>query len=580
MIARLAKTPSARMVLWLVLLAALMVAAWYRFADRRRPAVLPANLEVIATELGSLAPFRQDLSPNSRGTALVFCQLTEKGIGIYFWDALSGAKRLVCEQEEQGYRWPNRYSMEGWAPDDSLFACAYPPHHSTPEEQILICCGTSGETLASLSVDTNLSELAWLTAQSFVYSTSTTNLNLCEQKPDGTWGQVKVFEKVGVERIRNLAALSTNSVAWQEGGDIWTMDVVSGAREKVWKSTTNRLEGFEYSRAAGEYLLNCSDSLGWFFIRYLPPANGRTGGTIVELSRIEENRPTYVFARIEDGLSAFHLKVSSNSEPIRLVWPGTVEGSQGSLGDYVLAGDFLYVTGNLTNQAPGIWQFDVRNKSLTCIVSSIVHPFSSATVVVPEVGQITSPLGTKNYHVWKPLHPSPGEKYPLILGQTPYVWLEFPQIAANGQCYFATVDRPYFIDNSITNWAEDVMSLYQLLKQDPSIDTSRVFLCAQSAETTELGKLVAQQPGRWKGILLFSPIGLPACQSGEQPRMLIVAGTGEPGAVERLTKYREEASRMGIPVMLVLQEGVQHTTKSISTERERARIFARFLLEN
>src|SRR5437899_4551579 len=79
----------------------------------------------VAREVASIRQFKQDLSPNSVNSRLVFCQDTAEGVGIYFCNTAGGKPKLLCEQKEKRHSW-KRFTMLGWSPDDSLFACAWP----------------------------------------------------------------------------------------------------------------------------------------------------------------------------------------------------------------------------------------------------------------------------------------------------------------------------------------------------------------------------------------------------------------------------------------------------------------------
>jgi dipeptidyl aminopeptidase/acylaminoacyl peptidase len=65
-------------------------------------------------------------------------------------------------------------------------------------------------------------------------------------------------------------------------------------------------------------------------------------------------------------------------------------------------------------------------------------------------------------------------------------------------------------------------------------------------------------------------------------RVLVFGGKDDDAGipVAQLEQYQEGAAKAGVPVTLVIQDGAQHIVRSIATERERTRQFARFLLEN
>ena len=64
--------------------------------------------------------------------------------------------------------------------------------------------------------------------------------------------------------------------------------------------------------------------------------------------------------------------------------------------------------------------------------------------------------------------------------------------------------------------------------------------------------------------------------------MLVFGGKDDDAGIPiaQLNLYQDAAAKAGVPVMLIIQEGAQHIVRSIATERERTRQFAKFLLEN
>jgi pimeloyl-ACP methyl ester carboxylesterase len=209
------------------------------------------------------------------------------------------------------------------------------------------------------------------------------------------------------------------------------------------------------------------------------------------------------------------------------------------------------------------------------------HPLVRASIVVPRGGAVTNALGKQmSYHVWEPVNVQAGEKYPLIITQTPYVWLAYPHVAAQEGYYFAMVSRPYWSDKTIYNWSADVMALYSMMAKNPNVDTNRVFLFGSSWDTDFLSQLVSEKPDLWKGAILINPSTLLDLSSWHNPRIFIVAGKDQASEIDRLTKYQDMAAGLGIPVKLFLQKGTEHIPRSVATERERTVQFARFLGEN
>jgi hypothetical protein len=566
--------------LWLATAAVLFVIAWRGWVVAHNK---PAHWEEIIGEFASIPYFEYGLHPNHTDTGLVYPQDTEKGVGIFFCDIGSGKRALVCEQKEEGWSW-QRFGMLGWSPDDSLFACAYPPNDpKQPGEEILLCNGITGEIVAKLEAVVTLAEFTWLTPRSFVYSSwdgDSHNVQVIEQKPDGNWVQARTFRQIGNKQMKGLTATSSNSVAWRQEGSIWALDFADGSPQKIWECTTNQLVGFTYSDETREFLLNCSDEKGQFLIRFYPQTKWTAdAGRISDQTSVIQNvtwfndGTRYVYLAKEQGINVFYIKAKTNSELTRLSWPGTT-------GFCTLSGDHLFINGNLMNQPLGIWEYDIKDGNLSCVVSALEHPAGYAKWVAPVDDVLTNQLGNRvGYHLWQPVQLTAGKKYPVVIAQTTYDWQSFPQIAANEGYYYAIVERPGWYDG-LDSWADDVMSLYNILSRNPNIDTNRAFLYACSVETTQLPKLFAEQPDLWKGALILTPTVLPDLSNVRLSSMLIVDGKDESkDTLQWLIQYQDKAARLGVRVNLAFLDGA-HQRWSVATERERVMQVALFLLEN
>ena len=557
----------------MVTMVVLLVGGWQLCIIARQP----PHLIDIATEVGSIAQFRDGLFPNNKGTDLVYFRETEKGVGAYFCDAAIGSNKLLFEQREKGY---NQFlGMLRWSPDDSLFACSVisNPNSTYSKEEIILYNGTSGNELQRIAADGyRWNSFVWLSPHSFAFLISYSPNNrawlVFGQKPDGTWVQAQVVKRFADVVLNYLTATSVHSIAWQQGREIWTFDFASGSTNIIWESITNKLESFAYSEKTGQFVLACSDENGPISISFRPPRLWEKQGSIVDVTR-NDNRTRYADLTIDHGLYSFSVKTDADSEPTNFIWQGMVEY-------YKLVGDYLYFIGNLANETPSIWQYDIHAKAVRSLLSKQNGDFKYAKTYIPLVGVGTNVLGRQiSYHLWRPVQESPRRRYPLIIGQTHYIWNPYQQVAANGGYYYATVDRATWADN-IDNWPEDVLGLYDIFKNNPNIDTNRIFLTTFSEEASDAIQVLNVRPNMCKGVILFNPYSEPDLAYAHLSSMFIVGGREDDDSIQQLTKYQDEAAKAGVPVRLVLQDGAQHIARSIATERERTRQFARFLLEN
>jgi len=523
--------------------------------------------------LDSIRQFEQDVIPNSDNTRLVYCQDTREGIGIYFCDAAGGKPRLLCEQKEKGHSW-KRFTMLGWAPDDSLFACGFPDNKRN-QELILIFQGRTGEPAGQVVADENLYHLAWLSTDAFAYS-SRTCVRVVTRQANGGWVHTRYFQDVAAS-IEDFTTVSANSVAWRDGGGICLFDVGSGSAEKIWEATTNRLVEFTYASDANEFLLNCSDEEGQYLLRLrLGDKRATMLGRIGRQPDYIRNAvwsntahgASYAYLTNDPAGSAFCIKTGGSQTPITIPWHGGVRS-------FTLSGGQLFFSGYPDNQAPGMWRYDLASEAFNCIVPGTSGLFKNNLGRPATVGVMTNSLGEQRfYHLWTPRHVAPNRKYPLLLAQELNTWFPCFQIAAHCGYFVAVVDRPFWHTwngNHERTWAEDVGSLYEIMARNPNVDTNRVYLYACSAETFCLTRLMAERPALPKGAILFSPSALPDPSVLQDKNILIVAGKGDAQAIKRCPEFQDHAAEQGNAITLFFQEDTGHMLESGPAERNRAR---------
>jgi len=561
----------------LAIIAVLFVCGWRLSIIARQP----AHWLAIAAEFGSVGHSEyssQNIDPSPDNTCLLYEQETETGIGTFFFSMASGYSKLLFEQNEAGYEeW--RARTLGWSPDSSLVACTVPANlvPGMRSEEIVLYNGTNGDVTARIQADEYAwnSQFTWLSPHAFAYSAKDQSLAVIEQQSSGTWAESHIYEQpIAGTNWRGLTALSPQSVAWQEDGAVWMFDFASSTSSKIWAPPTNTtLESFTVTETR-DLLLKCSDPEGQLSILFAPSnRNWDPKATSSSITRKDHGERRAELS-MDRGLYTFTIAGGANTETMRFVWEGMVE-------NYTLVGDELYFTGNRASGVPGIWQYDLNSKAVRCLVPSMKGDLKSTTIVSPELGTCTNTLGNQiTYHLWQPVNVSPGKKYPLILGQGHYVWSAYQQIAAHEGYYFATVDRTTWAHN-VSTWQEDVVGLYETLVKRPTIDTNSIFLFAFSAETGGAKQVLAVKHALCKGVILISPPHVQFLLDAPVSKTFIALGKDDDLVQsEWFTNYQDVAASDGTPVRLVLQSGVQHIPRSIATECERARQFARFLLEN
>jgi hypothetical protein len=536
----------------------------------------------LLSEFGAIRQFEQDVIPNSANTRLVFCQDSKEGIGIYYSDMAGGKPRLLCEQKERGHSW-KRFTMLGWAPDDSLFACAC-PDNKLDQELVLIFSGRTGEPLAKVVTDPNLYGLAWLSADSFAYC-SRTSVRVVTRQASGSWAHARYFQDVA-RNLEDFTSVSVDSLAWRDGGGVWLFNLASASAEKIWEATTNRLVEFTYSRDAHEFLLNCSGGAGQYLLRLKLGEQratmlGRIGSQWDFIRNVVWSKSahgaSYAFLTNGPAGSAFCVKPAGSEAPVTIPWHGGVRS-------VTLNGGQLFFSGYADNEPPGIWRYDLASEAFNCIVPGTSGPLKNNLGRPATVGVMTNSLGeARYYHLWTPRRVAPNKKYPLLLAQEHNTWFPYFQIAALGGCFVAVADRPFWHTwngRHERTWTEDVGSLCELMAQNPNVDTNRVYLYACSAETYFLCQLMAAHPALAKGAILFSPSALPDPSLLQDKNILIVAGDADANAIKRCPEFQDRVAQQGNAITLFFQAEAGHMLASGPSERNRANQFYRFLSDS
>jgi hypothetical protein len=588
--------------LMLIILAALFVAGWRITVIAGRPWRL--QWQTIANELGSIPDFRQDLLPNSLGNRLVYCRTTEKGVGLYFLDIDDCKSKLLCEQREKGYSW-QRYCMLGWSPKDRLFAYTVPleTHSSSQpwlrEQQIVICDGLTGETAAKVSADPDVYQLAWLTPDSFAYSTAYNHdLRLVEKNEAGKWALRHFYEKVSTNRMETLTALSAKSVAWLDGENIETFDFDSGRVKRIWDSNqaSGQLVDFTFAKDRGEFILNCSDARGQFLIRFSPDTGMMTDGGRIGIPRdfvgliknIKTQPPDWVAAWKRQGQivlnvnwpprgpgyactehlnrigewPALCVKTRTDQPLLPVPWNGFVE-------NFATGGNRLFFTGSENGAVPGIWEYDTETEMTRCLVAGTTRRLPHIQPATSITGTVTNRSGeAKTYYLWPPAGHSEGRKHPLIVTKQFWNWFPYNQIAANEGFFFAVVDESC------------VEELPVMLAKRFNVDSKLVYLYESSDGTDFASQLIEQKPDLWKGAIFFGPGRVPALSALHDKRLLLVAGTDDADIVKSMTRYQMLAARAGYAITLAFLNDSGHMPNSMETERKRAELFGRFLTED
>jgi len=544
----------------------------------------PRDVQSIAAEVGAVAEFWGDPSPNRAGNRIVFQQSTENGVGIFLAEIQNGTRQLIFEQAERGFDHRN-FQVWGWSPDDRWFALSRRPDRESKRE-IVICHGKTGEIAATVAVERTVGELAWLSPQAFVYVDDYQELQRVEQLSEKKWSYPQAFKKpVGkkikltkeqqavLPKIQGLAALSGDTVVYQQGQAVWSWTFGVPEPVKLWEAVTaNSLVDFSLDKDPNRLLLRCKNKDVELLSSFYLPTKYTSQFGIIPAPEHYTNRLIlfngngYACMKRDATVKLLFVKSSPDSRAVEIEF-------NAGLNNYVGSDRSVFIYGSRAGEPVGIWRYDAGADSVTCIVSNSQPRFQHAVAINPERGMITNVNGNViTYQVWSPPKEVGGKKYPFLIGKGSTRWQGYPVSIANAGAYFVSISN----NSEDGAWEKNVMPLYEYLKTKLNIDSEKIYLYGASGSTQPVCNLLDEYPEMWRGAILFSPGALPDLSRVKVPRLLIDCG-GEDVRADAVERYRDEAAKSGVEVTVAFHENAGHVYRSMASLRARDEAVMNFL---
>jgi hypothetical protein len=385
--------------------------------------------------------------------------------------------------------------------------------------------------------------------------------------------------------------LSNNTIAWQEGNKIVSLNLDAHETNVVFVPGDKTLKSFNYSPQTGQFLLTCAsnnqDSL-WRL-----DFAGQTNQNLIQLASAPSIRSAHLI-NAGEGFGYVnqdnHLVVRTDlkSEPILLFDHGKADSF--SVSDNGL---HLAITAIASNEpAYGIWNYDVASRQTRLVVAAAehglahVHPVTDPFIVIP------GPAKRNLYLVlYKPVPFDPHKQYPLVIANTPYGAAEpymkqYGMAVANAGGYFAILDRGSWFgkEGYAGAWSENEPSVINYLVKDPTVDKGRVYLVSNCIESNFLKDYAARFPGTITGAIMLIANDVPDPKnfaSGKYaPRLLISTCDAWEGKGERMQKYQLTAAQSGVEMNYVIHPNTKHDFVSKDSQRERLRAMLHLVFDN
>jgi hypothetical protein len=608
---------------WVVILVIVLVGgrAFWNYA----PA--PAHLDAIAEEVGNVAYMVKNegvwkngkLQLNYAGNKILFCQSSEKGVGVFLTDVASGKKKMIFEEKEICFgQGPHGVlKVYPWSPDDRRFVYSHQGYgaqngdYDCPNETVLsVYNADSGTEEATLEIPYGqVAELDWLSPDAFVSASGVNGQDFClaERQTDGKW-ELRQLNKpvVGADtaddQFCSLAAVSSNTVAWLQGNCIWTMNVASEVVSKLIELPTDKsikttYTSFDYSKEMRQFLISCVDNKAdtlW----QLPLDDSEGLNKIASMRKRTHNTKwndaiwingAKEFAYIVPWSDSAGLVVQgvSGNDPVTLFPQKSIQYFTASPD-----GRHFYVVGDINDQ-PGadIWEYDAETKALRCAVPASEKPWQYSKYVEPQMISIKlSDKKPENVVIYPPASYDRlnHQKYPIVItcisygAAQPYL-TQYAEAVANAGAYFVDVDRPWNFrtPQDFINWEGHINDITSnlLATQTLTFDKNRMFVLSNSAQSIALMNVLTNHPGIYRGVICLVPAGeltKPSeLEAGREPFKILVST--QEGSGGWLSGYQEEAWKSGMIVNYIIHPGTPHEFIAKQSQRERIQAMLHFI---
>ena len=393
---------------------------------------------------------------------------------------------------------------------------------------------------------------------------------------DGDFAELLVYDRA-LDADERLQVENYLSQKWFGGNILKTLNPFLWINPPV-----SRITGFSYSQARHEWLISSLRGPTTVLWRY------DTNGVLTELTKGNT---------VQDArwISSDDFGYLNNQPDYRRIIISPLAGAkpealfkQGNVDWYApddTSGRMLFF-GIVSNEpASGVWLYDQASRQLKSLVAYSDYPCNEAKKITPFSGVFSFNWPGINFLIFPPAKVDRHKKYPLIITDTVPDNVEhgpmFNSALAGCDAYVAIVERKGWFWG-IEDWETNVLNLYQKIKQDPAVDTGRIYLYATSAETKYMSDLVEKTPGLWRGLILLNPGQLPGFSRSPRfqarPKILLSVG-GEEHEEDRLKQYQANALTWGVMVEYIIAPGEPHRMMGKKAKLERAKAVEHFIFE-
>ncbi|HZQ48147.1 MAG TPA: hypothetical protein VFC07_14115 [Verrucomicrobiae bacterium] len=547
----------------------------------------------IANAIGSIGFFYGLPQVDQSGSRIFYLRTSEQGLGLYSQDIAPGKSTLLREWLTSEGKSLNGQSLLSISPDNTLIPVILSAEAS--KNSFEICDAGTGAAISTIKANGGTiaggtwlaaNKLAWLRQAPDTKGKRTTfRIHLAQGNHNGKWSDKEVSP--ALTNAPQIFTLAEDKVGWKDQDGVYALTIGQDQPVMLFQSPGGQITYVDYCQQKKKFLVTCHDKGQFYLWAFEPAPNGSLVKTQIKKSKMMESAQW-----INDGdgfayLDAHVLVVKANT--------ASVVPLEGTGVESMVApphGGGIYFIG-MTGQEPGLglWRCDATNLALTSVVCYSDAPSPKASRIEPIHCTLSSPKHAVKYYVYRPKNFDSHRKYPMLIGNTIFGRLAYQrdfdgpswaEAMANCGAYIVIVERNDWFLNNANEWGEKLLAVYDHLKGDSTVDTSRVYLYGASIETTYMAKFLEHKPKPWRGLILFNPGILPKATFGPGQmhfqKVLISAGKEEYHA-ERFINYQQEMCASGVMVQICEHPNAAHVLTSIPATRDRILAMEEFIFE-
>ncbi|NBR87085.1 MAG: hypothetical protein EB141_02105 [Verrucomicrobia bacterium] len=552
-----------------------------------RAFVTKSHRLAVLDEMLQVKEFRRAPVVNNAGTELHYIRNLPRGLGIYKVDLATGKEELFFQTRALD-RGGSAFRLFSWSPDDRYLLFKQPVDGGKYDDWLMLFDRKDGSIRPAPEVRGSIEQVVWMSPTAFAFLNKARTLYIAELLP-GTERGGRVMElkrREGEPGLNAIARHSSTTLLLADQAGISVMDLLTRQLRPVLTLTNGSTSWLTAPNEQGEMLFSYADTAKNYRLwRLASGADGSKGP--VELSNAGEQ--AYYGQWIQRGSGEACLAISNGVTFLR-IRPKDRAGetnlfTAGSVRSLAVTpkGDKVYAVASPGAEPFAIWEYDLAQHSLRCVILGTERPFAKAAILEPIRESFKTEAGmTVYYRIIPPKDFKPGRRYPAVIGgPMDNVWKLQPQLLANLGVYYVAVSRGDLINNpkEVQRAADAMLAVHEKLLKNTNIDPGRIFLSGFSAETMVLAILVEKHPAKWRGVGLHSPIALPNLTGigHKMPRVFISIGE-EDWNLENVHSFEEQACKSLVSLEVAYCPNSPHIVTAAQAIRLAESRFAEFVL--